>query len=60
MEVGMKDETKAVLVYDSHSNTKNLPACILTWSKERIYKISYKLSKLYCYNSWDVSFLGRG
>ena len=56
----MKDETKAVLVYDSHSNTKNLPACILTWSKERIYKISYKLSKLYCYNSWDVSFLGRG
>ena len=30
MKVGMTDETKTVLVYDSHPNTKNLPACILT------------------------------
>ena len=41
MLVGMTDETKTVLVYDRHPNTKNLPACILTWSEQRINKIFY-------------------
>ena len=44
----MTDETKTVLVYDSHPNTKNLPACILTWSEQRINKIFYTLRKLHC------------
>ena len=48
MLADMADETKTVLVYDSHSNKKNLPACIMTWSKQRIHKIFYTLRKLYC------------
>ena len=48
MLADMTDETKTALVYDSHRNTKNLPACILTWSKQRIHKIFYTLRKLYC------------
>ena len=48
MLADMTDETKTVLVYDSHPNTKNLPARILTRSKQRINKIFYTLRKLYC------------
>ena len=61
MLADMTDETKTVLVYDSHPNTKNLPACILTWSEQRINKIFYTLRKLYCdTEQLGSEFPGRG
>ena len=55
----MTDETKTVLVYDSHPNTKNLPACLLTWSEQRIHKIFYTLRKLHCYTEKPGSEFSR-